>query len=57
MVCLPQLEEDPHIKNSNSNANLTEHIYFSCEWLVNSFKSLISDIYHLSLTMKMTVGF
>jgi hypothetical protein len=57
MVCLPQLEEDPHSKNSSSNSNLTEHIYFACEWLVNSFESLISDIRNLPLEMEITLDF
>jgi hypothetical protein len=53
MVCLPQLEEDTHSKSSNSN--LTEHISFSCELLVNIFEALFSDLYHLTLEMKMTL--
>jgi hypothetical protein len=59
MVCLPQLEEGPHIKNSNSNSNsnFTEHIYVACEWLVNSFKSLISDMHNLPLEMKIILDF
>jgi hypothetical protein len=55
MVCLPQLKEDPNSKNSNSNSNLTEHIYFSCEWLVKSLESLITDLHHIPIEMKITL--
>jgi hypothetical protein len=54
MVCLPQLKEAPNSKHSNSNSNLTEHIYCACEWHVKSFDSLVSDLYHISIEMKIT---
>jgi hypothetical protein len=59
MLFFPQLDEDQQKKNtnSNSNSNLTEHIYFACEWLVNSFESLISDIHNLTLELKITLDF
>jgi hypothetical protein len=56
MLSLPQLEEDPHRKNSNSISNLAEQIYLACEWLVNIFQSLIANLHYLTLTMNITLG-
>jgi hypothetical protein len=44
MVCLHKIQ-----------VYLTQQIYVACEWLVNSFLSLIADLHDLPLEMKITL--